>query len=443
MNSTNGIMPARLACLVAVALLATSCGPARDPAGQADAAGSPSAELESRLQPLVDAGAMPGAVVLVGRDDEVLARAVLGYRDLAASEPMTENTIFRLYSMSKPITSVAIMMLVEEGKLALDQPVEDVLPEFADMRVYESGSLDDMRTVPVERSITIRDLLLHEAGITYHFTGTTPVHQYYRKYGVMRDTPVGRSPEDGKPARSLDELVARLGAAPMLHQPGEQFAYSYSTTVLGAVIQRVSSQTLDVFLDERIFEPLGMTRTGFFIEDADLDRFVTNYMMTDDGLDEIESPENSDYRDHDRLLDGGGAIAGTAADYFRFARMLANEGELEGVRLLSEAAVRQMFRPHTTIRGLGPEIDFGFGFSIGDEDTETSGMMPAGAVGWSGSGNTYFWLDPETDEIVVFMTQVITPPPYHENARQFRSVVRDFAEKLFAGESGAKDATGK
>jgi CubicO group peptidase (beta-lactamase class C family) len=388
----------------------------------------------------VDDGAMPGAVALIARDDEVLASAVIGFRDIAESKTMTRDTIFRLYSMSKPITSVAIMMLVEDGSLALDQPVEKILPEFSNMRVYVSGTLEDMTTVPVERPMTIRDLLLHKSGVTYHFTGTTPAHQYYRKYGVMRDTPVGRTPEDGEPAHSLDELVARLGKAPMLHQPGTTFAYSYSTTVLGAVVERVSAQSLDRFLEARIFKPLGMTDTGFFVDDDDLDRFVTNYMMIADGLQEIESPENSDYRDHGRLLDGGGAIAGTADDYFRFARMLANEGEFDGVRLLSPASVRDMFRPQAVIEGLGPEIGFGFGFAVGDESTEKSGMMPAGTVGWSGSGNTYFWLDPDADEIVVFMTQVITPPPFNERAGQFRAVVKELAEELFRGGTSADES---
>jgi CubicO group peptidase (beta-lactamase class C family) len=435
MNSHNGTINRARGTLAVAALLLAACNSGQPAADRTAATVSASTDLESRLQSLVENGSMPGAVVLIARDGDVLASAVLGYRDIAESQPMTKDSIFRLYSMSKPITSVAIMMLVEEGKLGLDQPVADILPEFSNMRVYETGSLEDMTTVPVERPITIRDLLLHKAGITYHFTGTTPVHQYYRKYGVMRDTPVGRTPEDGEPAHSLDELVARLGEAPMLHQPGDQFAYSYSTTVLGAVIERVSARSLDVFLEERIFEPLGMTDTGFFVEDNDLRRFVTNYMMTENGLTEIESPEDSDYRDRDRLLDGGGALAGTAADYFRFARMLANEGELDGAQLLSAETVGQMFRPHAVIEGLGPQIGFGFGFSVGDESTEASGMMPAGAVGWSGSGNTYFWLDPETDEIVVFMTQVITPPPYHEKARRFRAVVKDLAQDLFSSKS--------
>ena len=427
MNDFLGSIPGRMLAL-AVPLFMLSCARA---VGPQEAPVSP--ELEQQLQTLVDEHIMPGGVALVANKNGVIAKAVVGYRDVAESKPMTEDTIFRLYSMSKPITSVGVMMLVEEGSLKLDQPLESILPEFAHMRVFESGTVDDMVTVPAERSITIKDLLIHESGITYHFTGNTPVHQYYRKYGVMRDTPVGRTPEDGEPAHSLDELVARLGKAPLLYQPGTEFAYSYSTTVLGAVIERVSGQSLDVFLRQHIFEPLDMPDTGFFIDDDKLDRFVTNYMMTDKGLTEIESPEDSDYRDHHRLLDGGGAIAGTAHDYLRFARMLANGGELDGHRLLSAATVKEMFTEHTRIKNLGPEIGFGFGFALGDASTAKMGMMPAGTVGWAGSGNTFFWIRPETGDIVVFMTQVITPAAYYEIAGRFRTVVNSVAEKLLSG----------
>ena len=411
--------------LVAIALLSCRADDrAEVPGGRAG--------LRGDLQALVDEGAMPGAVAFIADRDAVIEKVVVGYRDLAESKPMTEDTIFRLYSMSKPITSVAVMMLVEDGALTLDQPADEILPEFRDMRVYESGTLDDMVTVPADRPITVRDLLTHTSGITYHFTGTTPVHQYYRKYGVLRDTPVGRTPADGEPAHSLEELVARIGKAPMLHQPGAEFAYSYSTTVLGAVIERVSGKRLDVFLQERVFNPLGMADTGFFIEDNDLDRFVTNYMMTDSGLQEIESPEDSDYRDHGRLLDGGGAIAGTARDYLRFVGMLANGGELDGNRLLSGETVKELFRPHARIKGLGPEIDFGFGFAIGDDSTAEANMMPEGTVGWSGSGNTFFWLWPESGKAVVFMTQVITPPEFYEASQRFRVVVNDVVNELLA-----------
>lgn len=395
--------------------------------GQAPAA---SDRLTRELEGLVTEGIMPGAVTLIVDDDEVVASSVVGVRDVAAGEPMTEDTIFRLYSMSKPITSVAIMMLVEEGKLTLDQAAHTVLPELADMRVYQSGADDDMVTVPASRPMTVEDLLLHQSGLTYHFTGTTPVHRYYRRHGVLRDTPVGRTPEDGEPARSLDELVARLGRAPMLHHPGETFAYSYSTTVLGAIIERVSGRRLDAFLDERIFQPLGMTDTGFFVDDEDVSRFVTNYMMTADGLTEIEAPETSDYRDRERLLDGGGALAGTARDYLRFVRMLANGGELDGVRLLSPDTVRAMFTGHTCIEGLGPTTAFGYGFAIAGDSPEDSRRMPPGSVGWSGSGNTFFWLEPGSGDAVVFMTQVITPPAFADVGQRFRDVVNRVAEAL-------------
>lgn len=412
-----------LVMTAALSVVVQGCGRSEPDAGAV-------AALDAVLAEFVAGQVMPGAVVIVVDDNDVVATSVTGWRDVAERQPMTEDTIFRWYSMSKPITSVATMMLVEEGKLALDQPVSSILPEFRDMRVYKSGDLDNMVTVALEREMTIEDLLLHTSGITYHFTGDGPVHQYYRKYGVMRDTPVGRTPEDGEPAATLDELVARLGAAPMLHHPGQIFAYSYSTTVLGAVIERVSGQTLDVFLAERIFAPLGMRDAGFFVDDEDVNRFVTNYMLTDNGLMEIESPEESDYRDHGRLLDGGGAIAGTAADYLQFVLMLANRGELNGVRLLRPETLEMMLTPHVTIEGLGPPLPFGYGFSITDDETAKSGMAPLGTVGWSGSGNTFFWLHPQTRDAVIFMTQVIVPPALYDKAGQFRIKTNEIAARL-------------
>jgi len=401
--------PTRWAVLALALLLTPGVGAAaRTPA---------SPDLDRGLQALVDEGAIPGAVALLARRGEEVATSVVGWRDVAAAKPMTEDTIFRLYSMSKPITSVAILMLAEQGALTLDDPVEKFLPELANLRVYVSGDVDHMVTEPAGHPPTIAELLTHTSGITYHFTGTTPVHAWYRKHGVLRDTPVGRTPEDGPSARSLDELVRRIGEAPLLHQPGEEFAYSYSTTVLGALIERVSGRSLDVFLEERIFAPLGMTDTGFFVSDADLDRFVTNYMMTPDGLQAIERPETSDYRDHSRLLDGGGALAGTARDYLRFAEMLANGGELEGVRLLSADRVAALFEPRVRLGGSYAEIWFGYGFAIGNAATEAAGQFPEGAVGWAGSGNTFFWLWPGTGDVVVVMTQAIGLPETGAGAR--------------------------
>jgi CubicO group peptidase (beta-lactamase class C family) len=262
-----------------------------------------------------------------------------------------------------------------------------------------------MVTAPAKRPITIADLLTHRSGITYHFTGTTPVHQYYRKHGVMRDTPVGRMPGDGAPARSLDELVARIGKAPLLHQPGETFAYSYSTTMLGAVIERVSGERLDRYLDRAIFKPLGMKDTGFLVSDARLPRFTT---LHGPGMVAVEQPETSDYRDPDRLLDGGGAIAGTADDYLRFVRMLADGGTLNGRRLLSEKSVDLLFVPRVTTAGTGQQaMQFGYGFSIGDAASEAAGVQPAGTASWSGSGGTYFFVDRRRKAVALLMTHVL------------------------------------
>ena len=380
--------------------------------------------LAEQLDQLVSQGLMPGSVTYIVKDGEVQFHHINGYQDIATKTPIDDNTLFRWYSMSKPITSVAIMMLQDAGKLSVNDPLEKYLPEFKNLRVYASGELDNMHTVPATRAVTIDDLLAHKSGLTYHFTGTTPVHQYYRKYGVKRDTPVGSLPTDGAPAKNLQQLSERLGKAPLLHQPGERFTYSYSTTVLGHVIEQVSGMPLDRFLQQQLFQPLGMQHTGFFVTGAELDHFVTNYVMSDSGLQAIETRQTTDYKDKNRLLDGGGALAGTGADYLKFASMLANGGVYQGKRFLSEATIKAMFTAHITIDNFGNDapIGFGYGFAIGSQATQNMGFMPDNTYGWAGSGNTLFWLNPQTREVMVFMTQVITPPPYDKKA-PFRQIL--------------------
>lgn len=375
--------------------------------------------LESQLRCLTDEGKIPGAVVLVARNGKLIEQSQVGFQDIATRVPMTRDTLFRLYSMSKPITSVAVMMLMEEGKLALQDPLSRFVPEFKDTSVYVSGDVDHMVTEAVKRPITIADLLTHTSGLTYHFTGDTPVHQYYRKHGVKRDTPVGSLPTDAPAAPTLEELVHRLAHAPLLHQPGQQFDYSYSTTVLGYVVERASGLSLDRFLQGRLFEPLRMRHTGFFVQGSALDHFVTNYLWTGTELHAIETRETTDYRDPHRLLDGGGALAGTADDYLRFGQMLANGGQLDGVRILKPETVALMMQDHLPAsaggRGMlpGARFEFGYGFAIGNASTAREGLFPEGAVGWDGSGNTFFWVDPGRKLVTVFMTQVIAPkgPP--------------------------------
>jgi CubicO group peptidase (beta-lactamase class C family) len=388
------------------------------------------AELRSQLQKLVDGGKIPGAVVLIGRGRHVMHRSVIGFQDVVAKTPIRFDTLFRLYSMSKPITSAAIMALAEQQRLSIDDMLERHLPEFRNLRVYAAGSLADMQTVPAKKSITIADLLTHTSGITYHFTGEGPVQQYYRANGVMRDTPVGRRPTDAPPAPDLDELMRRLGRAPLLHQPGETFAYSYSTTVLGAVIERVTGQRLDAALEALVLKPLRMKNTGFFVDDAALPRFIPNYSATKTGVEVVETPQASDYRQRYRLLDGGGALVGTADDYYRFARLFAEGGEVDGARILSPAAVRDMLSPRVRTDAAGGGFEFGYGLQIGNMATQASGQIPNGSVGWSGSGNTFFWVDPHTKGIVVFMTQVLTPAGFEPLSARLRRVVMGPALRL-------------
>lgn len=382
------------------------------------------AQLPAKMDQLVTAGTMPGSITYIIEEGKTVFHYVNGYQDIASKTAMTEDSIFRWYSMSKPITSVAIMMLHEQGKLNIADPVAKYLPGFSEVQVYQSGELDAMITEPPRRPMTIADLLTHEAGLTYHFTGTSVVHQYYRKYGVKRDTPVGTLPTDGAPAKNLQQLSERLAKAPLLHHPGERFSYSYSTTLLGHVIEVVSGQRLDTFLQNTLFAPLGMRNTGFFVTGEALDHFATNYVMTADGLRVIETNENTDYKDPNRLLDGGGALAGTARDYLAFVTMLLNGGSYNNQHFLRTEMLALMYQPHTLINGLGNEhpIGFGYGFAVGDKNTETLHFMPAGTYGWAGSGNTLFWLNPQKKQLVLFMTQVITPPPFDKQV-PFREIL--------------------
>lgn len=364
--------------------------------------------LRAALQEAVRSGKLPGAIAIVAVDGKVMSHERVGYADVATQKPLAEDTLFRLYSMSKPITSVVVMKLAERGLISLDEPVSRYLPELKGMQVYVSGDVDHIKTRPATREMTAADLLSHSSGIVYHFTGNTPVHQYYRKHGVMRDTPVGRTPQDGEPAHSLEELVTRIGKAPLLFDPGERFHYSYSTTVLGLLVERVTGKRLDQALADEVFTPLGMKSAGFFVEDEDLARFPTLYRYNGTGLDVVETPQTSDYRDHDRLLDGGGALVATAADYLKFAQMLANGGTLEGVRILKPESVQRMFQPRVPMGDFSPyPMNFGLGFAIGTPDTEAHDLIPAGSYSWSGSGNTYFFVNPKHKSVGLLMTSVL------------------------------------
>ncbi len=345
---------------------------------------------------------MAGAVVAVARHGKVVKLDAFGYRDLDEKLPMQTDSVFRIYSMSKAITTVAAMMLWEQGRYQLDEPVAKYLPEFAKLTVYMDGAGDDLRTEPLKRPMTVRDLMRHTSGLTYGFSGRGPVETAYRKLKILdRD-------------QDLQALVTQLSQAPLKYQPGSRFEYGVSIDVLGRLVEVWSGQTLDAFLSAQIFEPLGMQDTGFHVPEKNLARLATNYGPTPDGgLKPIDRPETSRYRQKPTLLSGGGGLVSTASDYMRFCLMLANDGEFGGHRLLKAKTLAEMRKnqlpPEATPMQLGgaprPGAGFGLGYSVRYETDPAQPASPVGEYRWGGAASTHFWLSPNDDTAVVVLQQ--------------------------------------
>jgi len=370
-----------------------------------EAVGMSSARLErldNTLQDYVDSGALPGGVVLVARQGRTVHFEAFGSRDGQAV--MQTDSIFRIASQTKALVSVGIMMLQEEGRLLLADPVGKYLPEFLDTRVVAPDGVRS-QAVPAYRPITIRDLLTHTAGIGY---GEGPAKDAWEAAGISgwyfadRDEPIAAT-------------IARLAELPFDAQPGERWVYGYATDILGVVIEQVSGQTLDAFLNDRIFEPLGMTDTHFFLPPSKRQRLAAVYSVTDEGrLERAPDPGGmvgqGAYVDGPRRsFSGGAGLLSTASDYARFLQMLLNGGELDGVQLVSRKTVELMTVSHVTRRQLGEEMPgagFGLGFSI-IEDLGSFGRPGSlGAYGWGGAYHTTYWVDPAEELVVVYMTQV-------------------------------------
>ena len=369
----------------------------------------------------VDDGRLPGWLLTVRRHGRLAHVASRGSRDLEAGLPVTEDTVWRIYSMSKPVTSVAAMMLYEEGKLALTDPVSDFIPSFADVRVYAGGS--DLRqvTVPAAEPVRVWHLLTHTAGLTYGFHRVHPVDARYRAAGFEWSTP------DGLDLAQACDLWAGL---PLLFQPGTEWNYSVATDVLGRVVEVASGQRLDEFFASRIFGPLGMTDTAFWAGPGALPRLAALYRPGPGGkaarLDVLGQAALTE----PRLLGGGGGLVSTAADYDRFLQMLLHRagspaGELDGVRLLSPRTVGYMTRNHlpggadldsfgrplhpgAEVRGVG----FGLGFSVVIDPVPGKVICSAGEISWGGAASTTFWIDREADLIVTFFTQLLPSSTY-------------------------------
>ncbi|MHC4544243.1 MAG: serine hydrolase domain-containing protein [Planctomycetota bacterium] len=355
-------------------------------------------QVKPAVQALVDNEKIAGASVIVARKGEIVLFETFGMMDREANKPMESDTIFRFYSMTKPITSVAVMMLYEEGKLNLDDPVSKYIPEFKGLKVYaESGKHAEQ-----EREMSIRDLLRHSSGLTYGFFGNTPVDKMYRARSVF----------DWE--SSLQDMINKLSKIPLLYQPSTKWHYSVSTDVLGYLVQKVSGQSLDKFFKKRIFKPLKMKDTAFHVPEKKIERFAVCYgPKLSGGLKVVDEPAKSRYLKKRSLFSGGGGLVSTARDYMRFCQMLLNKGQLDGKRLLLPETVEMMTTnqlPNSVRRG--KDGGFGLGFSVRLKD----GKLPKGEYGWGGVASTHFWISPKDELVVIALSQYMPYSARLENA---------------------------
>ena len=385
----------------------------------------------------VDEGKIPGYLVLIARRGKAAYLHRCGERDVETGLPVEQDTIFRIYSMTKPITSVAVMMLYERGLLHLDDPASEYIPALKQLEVFESGDAKSYRTVPAQREMTIRDLLTHTAGFTYGHMNTPPIDEMYRDRELFGN------------GMSLGDTVDLLSELPLLFSPGTRWSYSVATDVLGYLIEVISGQSLDRFFAEDILEPLGMADTAFSISPDKVGRFAANYERDSAGFRLIDSPGESTYLKQPKLFSGGGGLVSTAGDYLRFCQMLLNKGQLDGVRIVGRKTVESMTSNHLPQNrdlssmgyilssesrpvGLGVGLGARFNLRRGGLRTETRhdgiGFGLGGAVlldpaaahilgspgefTWGGAASTAFWVDPLEQMTAIFLTQLMPSSSY-------------------------------
>jgi CubicO group peptidase (beta-lactamase class C family) len=335
---------------------------------------------------------------------------------------MRPDTLFRIYSMTKPLTSTAIMTLYEEGRFQLDDPISRFVPAFKNPRVYRGGSRGKFDTVPAEREITFRDLLTHTSGLTYGFMEANPVDALYRsKDGVDFQTA----------ETSLKQAVEKLATFPLIAQPGKAWNYSVSTDVLGYLVEAISGQPFENYLVEKVCKPLGMVDTDFFVPHDKHDRLAANYQRGPDGkLELIDDPAKSRYLKPRSVNSGGGGLVSTASDYLRFCRFMLNKGELDGVRLLGRKTVELMTMNHLNgdMADMGMPrfsessyygIGFGLGFAVMIDPAKAHILGSPGEYNWGGLASTAFWCDPREELAVVMLTQ-LTPSSTYPIRRELR-----------------------
>ena len=380
-------------------------------------------EVGRTAQRFVNEGRLAGAFTIVARRGKVVHFAPCGRMDLRPGRPMSDDSIFRIYSMTKPVAAVAVMSLVEEGQVELEAPVAEYLPEFGGMQAMVKPDADEVVLVELERDMTVRDLMRHTAGLpgaNRYLAGQTAVDELYREKGLDHF-------EDG----DLADMVAKLGQIPLLYPPGTKWHYSVAADVLGRLIEVVSGQGFDEFLAERIFAPLGMVDTAFFVSEEKRARLVRMCGFAEDGkLREIDAPmggvgvfRSDAFTFKPSFLSAGGGLVSTAADFVRFCLMLANGGELLGTRLLRAESVAEMTRnqlpdellpldkkPIERYRGLG----FGLGVSVRVARTDWVPTSQVGEYGWIGGTSTEFWIAPKDELVAIVLAQHMPFSPLSE-----------------------------
>jgi CubicO group peptidase (beta-lactamase class C family) len=385
----------------------------------------------------IDAGRFPGTQLLVYRRGKVVHRAVQGLADIERKIAMKDDTIFRIYSMTKPITSIAFMMLVEEGRVALDEPVHRYIPEWKNLGVFQAGIAPAFLTRPPSRPMLIVDLLRHTSGLTYGFQQRSNVDAAYREMKIGEVEKAG----------TLQSMIDSLAKIPLEFSPGEAWNYSVSTDVIGYLIGKISGKPFEQFLKERIFGPLEMKDTDFFVPADKVHRFAACYSASPQGamtfhpadrkggLTLQDDPTTSAFLSPPAFISGGGGLCSTSADYLTFCRALLNGGELDGVRLIGPKTLALMTSNHlpggrdlpemsrslfseATYNGIG----FGLGFSVTLNPAQTLIPGSRGEYAWGGAATTSFWIDPAEELIAIFMTQVL-PSTAYPLRRELRTMV--------------------
>jgi CubicO group peptidase (beta-lactamase class C family) len=371
----------------------------------------------------VDDGKIPGAITLIARGGQVVFYETVGRMDVEAGKAMTDDTIFRIYSMTKPIASVALMMLYEEGRFQLDDPASKYIPEFEGLEVFARGTAEKYQTRPPEREMTVRDVLMHTSGLIgggrQH-----PVSELYQKAELRG------SRSDG----TLADMIEKVGELPLFCDPGSEWNYGISTDVVGYLCEVLSGQSFDQFLKDRIFEPLGMRDTGFQVPNGQVDRFAACYRRDGDGYALSDAPKESAYLTPRKYFSGAGGLVSSADDYMRFCKMLAGEGELDGVRILGTRTLEFMTDNHlpngcdlaamgqpqfteTRMDGIG----FGLGFAVLLDSTVAQIIGTPGEYYWGGAASTAFFVSPEDELSLIFLTQLM-PSGTYPFRRELRAV---------------------